>query len=166
MAHLLVANGTHQNIDFQYRVPEFDKVFSTLIPAGRQLELPVDLNEIQVKFVIAQLERYGARPANDADHLATPRGLLFSLRKPITTDQLDEAREKDAAIRQEIADQQVENAGIATPAINGEVGAHLKESTLEVRELEPTSSERPVKGGVDTKITVSKEAGAKRRTRG
>lgn len=168
MAHLLIANGTHQHVDFQYRVPEFDKVFSTVIPAGRQVQLPVDLNERQAAAVIDQLERYGARPANEADRIESPRGLVYSAseRRPVTSDQIDAARERDTEVRQAIADQQVENAGVATPAINGEIGAHLKESTLEVRELEPTTSERPVKGGVDTKITVSRNAGAKRRTRG
>lgn len=166
MAHLLLANGTHQHIEFMHRIPEYDKPFSTHVPAGRQVQHPVDLNDTQLSKVIEQLERFGARPANDIDNLNSPRGLVFSVNRVISSDKIDAARERDVEVRQEIADQQVENAGVATPAINGEVGSHLKESTLEVRELEPTSSERPVKGGIDTKITVSTQAGAKRRTRG
>jgi hypothetical protein len=167
MAHLLVANGTHQNIDFHYRVPEHTKIFSTVIPAGRQVELPVDLNTVQAQKVVEQLERYGARPASDIDSIDSPRGLIYTVGKVIKSDQIDAAREQDVDIRQKIADEQVENAGVATPALNGETGAHLKESTLEVRELEPTTTERAVRGGVDTKVTVSTRAsGGRQRNRG
>lgn len=162
--HVLVANATHQFVDFHYRIPEFSKVFSAVVPPGRQLQLPVDFNETQLLAVVEQLERIGAVPAAATSSLATPRGLVYSTRRPVTTDQIESAREKDESIRQKIADQQVENAGVAafTPA----AGDKLQSSTLEVRELAPTNAEDPVKGGVDVKIVVSKRAGAKERKRG
>lgn len=165
MARLLIANGTHQHVDFQHRIPEYDKVFSVVIPAGRQVEHPVEMNEQQMRVVIGQLEKYGARPASDIDNLTTPRGLVFSLNRPISSDQIDEAREQDEEVRQTIADEQIQNAGIAVPAV-GEAGAHLNKAILEVKELAPTDREQQVKGGVDTTIEVSKDAGQLRRIEG
>lgn len=165
MARLLIANGTHQYHDFQYRAPEFDKVFSTTIGPGRQVELPFDMNEHQLRAVITQLERYGARPASDIDHLTTPRGLVFSVNRAISSEKIDEAREKDAEVRQQIADEQIEAAGVAVPAV-GETAEHLNKATLEIRELQPTQREEAVKGGVDTTIEVSKNAGQRQKTAG
>lgn len=166
MAQILVANPTHQHYDFQYRIPGHAKIFSADVKAGRQVRLPVDMDETQLAAVVRQLERYGAVPKNDVESLISPRALVYSIDRPIPSDTIDEAREKDEAIRQGIADEQVEAAGVATPAVNGEVGAHLKQASLEVRELAPTQQEQPVKGGVDTKIVVSKEAGARQKTTG
>lgn len=165
MAHLLIANGTHQHLEFQHRVPEFGQVFSTLVPAGRQVRHPVDMNEHQLKVVLEQLERFGARPVSEAGEIDTPHGLVFSVGKPIPSARIDAAREKDESIRQEIADTQIENAGVAIPA-TGEAGQHLRRSTLEIKELQPTQREELAKGGVDTTIEVSKLAGRKQRTKG
>jgi hypothetical protein len=134
---------------------------STLIPPGRQVQLPIDFNETQLRSVVEQLERYGARPVSDIAHLETAKGLVYSTSKKISSDQIDAAREADEKIRQDVADQQVENAGVAL--LGGSVAAdHMQESTLEVRELAATDRETPVKGGVDTKITVSRKGSAGR----
>lgn len=167
--HILVANGTHHVQDFQFRVPTFDKVLNIVIQPGRQAQLPVDMDETQVGAVIKQLERYGARPASDVDSIDSPRGMIYSVNRPVKSEQIDAAREKDEAIRQKISDTEVEHAGEAlfSPAVS----EHLNEASLKVQELEtnagpadPTKA-RPVKGGVDTEVTVSTRARGRSRGR-
>lgn len=174
MPQLLVANGTHQYHDFQYRVPEYEKVFSTLIRPGSQVRLPsdsnpLDFNDYQIHAVVEQLQRYGAVPESDVQSLSSPHGLVFSIRRPVTSDKIDEARERDEAIRQGIADEQILNAGQAVGAIASMEGQG--ESTLEVRQLETNAGNADpgnamtAKGGVDIKVTVSPKAGEKTVTR-
>ncbi len=163
---ILVANPTHQHIEFHFRVPEYQKIFSTLVPAGRQMALPVDCNDLQMQAIVTQLERIGAVPASDVASLSSPRGLIYSTRKPIPAEKIDAGRERDEEIRQQIADQKTEEAGIASAFIQGHTSDGMQSSTLEVQELQPTTREERVKGGVDTRVTVSKRAGPKERKRG
>lgn len=173
--NLLVANPTYHHFQFHYRVPEIAKALVAEIPAGSQAVLiPNDMNEAQIKEVIAQLQRYGAVSSDDVNSITSSKSLVFSVRKPVTENQINSARERDEAIRQKISDQETENAGVATiptvlpPAIQDAMRKTQQTSTLHVEQIDDLASERPqtVKGGIDTTITVSKKAGAKERTRG
>jgi hypothetical protein len=156
---LLVANGTYQNYDFCYRVPEIGKFLNHLIPAGQQVVLaPGDMTDGQINAVVRQLERIGAVQASEASRLKSPRSLVYSTRKPVTENQINAAREADEKVRQEQANRQVENAGLGAFPQSPEVARKVTASTLEVRELQPVDREAPAKGGVDTSVTVSKRA--------
>jgi hypothetical protein len=170
---ILLANPSHQHTLFNYRVPEHEKPFVADIRAGHQVVLmPRDMNDMQVKKVVEQMERYGFVPESDVRSILNPRSLVFSLRKPVSSDKIDEARERNETLRQEIADQEIENAGVSTvpPGLPRDLQDAVRHgqqtSTLEVRQIENLESERGVKNGVDTTITVSKKAGAKTRNRG
>src|SRR5581483_239651 len=121
IVQVLIANGTHHQIDFSYRIPEFERVLNVVIPPGRQtLAVPADMSDSQVEALIKQLEFYGARPATDTRHLESARALVYSVRKPVSSDQINAAREADENVRQRVADEQTEAAGMAVfPHIEG-----------------------------------------------
>jgi hypothetical protein len=170
---LLVGNPTLQTVHFHYRVPEVERALIAEIPPGSQVHLmPMDLNEAQIRAIVPQLERYGGVPESDIVNLKTAHSLVFSVRKPITENQLNTAREKDEQIRQKISDQETENAGVATipsvlpPAVQDTMRKQQQSSSLHVQQIENLEGERAVKGGVNTTVTVSKKAGARERKEG
>lgn len=164
MPHLHIANATHQNQQFHYRIPEKVRTLAIDIPAGRQVRIPFDLNEEEVAAVVAQLERFGAVPKSDVRAILRPRALLYSVdRKPIEADKLDEARERDEVARQEIAAEQTQNAGLAllhTATKQGNPNS-VKATSLEVKQMTDLGE---VKEGVNVEINVSKDAPGKMQT--
>ena len=156
-------------------MPEIHKALVAEIPAGRQTQLiPGNMNETQVEEVIKQLERYGAVSSDDVASMRSSKSLVFSVRRPVTENQINEAREQDEKIRQRISDEETENAGVATIptvlpiAMQEAMKKTQQTSTFHVEQISDLTSERPqtVKGGVDTTITVSKKAGARESKRG
>jgi hypothetical protein len=170
---LLVGNPTLQTVHFHYRVPEVERPLIAEIPPGSQVQFfPHDMSEMQIKEIIPQLERYGGVPESDVVNMKTARSLVFSVRRPITENQMNTAREKDEQIRQKISDQETENAGVATipsvlpPGIQEMMRKQQQTSSLHVEQIENLDGERAVKGGVNTTVTVSKKAGARERKEG
>ncbi len=169
MAQVHIANGTHQNQHFFYRVVEAQTLRKIEIPAGRQQKFPEDFVEgHQLDSLIKQLERFGAVPASEVSHIEKPRALVYSIdRKPISVGKIDEAREKDEAARQEVSAQQTENAGLtllATAAQRGNPEA-IKTTSLEVTQLND-QGEDPKRGGVDVEVSVSTNASAGKKQMG
>jgi len=161
MAHVYVANGTHQHQHFLYRVVESKSLRRLEIPAGRQQRFPEDFSEgQQIDEIIRQLERFGAVPASDVPAVHTPRALVYSVGKPIKSDPIDAARERDEEVRQDVAAQKTEEAGLAQFSTLAQHGAQasLKSSTLEVTQME-TVGDRPEKDGVDFEAKVDTKAG-------
>lgn len=173
---IVVGNPSYQNVHFHYAVPEFERPFVAKIGPGKQEKLlPLDMTEDQAKSVVIQIERYGGVPESDINSLTTARGLIFSVRRPMTENQMDQAREKDEENRQKVSDKETENAGVATvptvlpPAIQEAMRKTQQNSTLHVEQVEHLEGEqggRAVKGGVNMTVKVSKQAGERKRTTG
>ncbi|MHB8406234.1 MAG: hypothetical protein ACYDCJ_12505 [Gammaproteobacteria bacterium] len=156
---VFVANGTHQHMHFNYRLPEKNSFRSLEIRAGRQARFSEDLSDTDLASLISQLERYGAVGVADVKHITIPRTLLYSVDRKISSDKIDEARVKDEAARQEVAAQKLEEAGLAQFPTDHLAGA-TKSTSLEVVQLGDQGQEG-IKGGVDTQVVVSKTAGRK-----
>ena len=174
MAELYVANGSHQRLLFQYRVPaEAVRIREILIPPGRQVKFNEDFDETQLASVVEQLERYGAVPVKEIGTIIYPRSLVYSVsRKAISSDAINAAREADEKARQEVAAEQTEKAGLSLLAIAESAGPPVESTSLEVVELQ---SHDPNLGlgerqdrqrrGVDVEITVSKKLRGKTTTK-
>ena len=166
MAYVYVANCTLQHREFPYRVVEAAAYRTLRIPAGSQAKFPEDFTDQQLQKLEEQLVRAGGVPVNDLDALTSAYGLLYKVdRKPITSDQISVALEKDIDKRQEIADTKTEAAGLAlletaegrgTP--NHRPGT-VRETSAEIVQLNDNDREEPTKGGVDAKVTVSRKTG-------
>ncbi len=157
---IFVANGTHQHIAFNYRLPEMTSFRCLEIKAGRQAKFPEMLNDSEVSMLVAQLERYGAVSVPDVKHITIPRTLIYSVDRKIASEKIDEARRKDEEARQEIAAQKLEEAGMAQFPTDDYMAGATKSTSLEVNQLGDQGQEN-VKGGVDAEITVTKTAGRK-----
>lgn len=149
-------------MQFNYRLMGFEKWLTVDIPAGGQVEMPHDFLPEERDAVIKQLEHFGGAPKSDLASLIAPRGLLYSERV-MASDLINTAREIDTELRQKVSDAESQHAGMVT---NQSVIGQLKEATTEIRQMESTSMDFPQRGGVDTKVTVSREAGPGAASRG
>lgn len=81
---LYIANETRQNLKFYYRLPEREKLFMLPVSIGEQQAIPGDLTGVEIRSVIAQLERgWGAVPAKDLDRTKAFVGVCYSDDQPI-----------------------------------------------------------------------------------
>jgi hypothetical protein len=62
--HMFVANGSHQNIDFQYRLPNTRTYRTQMIPIGQQIRLSGELTKEEVDIIITHHSIYGMVPSN------------------------------------------------------------------------------------------------------
>lgn len=156
---IYLANGTHQHVQFNYRLPEHNSFRTLEVKAGRQVRFPEDLSETDVNHLVSQIERYGGVGVSDVKHIMIPRSLVYSVDRKISSDKIDEARTRDEIARQEVAAQKLEEAGLAQFPSDGELAAHTNSTSLEVIQLGDQGD--GVKGGVDSLVTVAKSAGRK-----
>ena len=170
MSQVYVANGTLQHREFPYRVVEARDFRVLRIPAGSQAKFPEDFSEQQLQNLEAQLQDAGAVPVSEISALTSAFGLIYKVdRKPITSDQIEIAIEKDLDVRQNTADQKVEAAGLALLATaEAPRPGSIRETSAELVQLQDNDREIPVKGGIDSKVTVTRKVPAApiRRTRG
>jgi len=91
---LFIANCTRSNFIFNGRVPESNKTIRLDLPSGTQRSFPIDLNQGQMDGIVEQLRRYGARKRSDVHgKLENFTGLVYSLDKPLTKDEIVSAHE-------------------------------------------------------------------------
>lgn len=163
-AKIYIANGTPQNHQFHYRVPERQNPRIVDIPAGRQVSIDGD-NEETTAMIIEQLERYGAVPKSSIRLIRSPRTLIYSIdRKAIDSNKIDEARERDEVARQEVAAQKTQDAGLSLLPIASNKGGNpdaIKATSLEVTQV---SDMGETKNGVNVEINVRKDAPGKMQT--
>jgi|SRR6185503_1423949 len=160
--NVFVANGTYQHMDFNYRLPEMPSFRRLEIKAGRQEKFPEDLNDLEVESLIKQLERFGAVQVSDVKSITIPRSLVYSVDRKISSDKINEAREKDVDARQEVAAEMLTNAGLAQFPQDEQLAAVTKSTSLEVVQLD--NQGKDAKNGVDAEVVVSKTAGKRETT--
>jgi hypothetical protein len=56
---MFLANGTHQNIDFQYRLPQYKNFRQQTIPVGGQIVISGELSEKDIDIIIHLHSIYG-----------------------------------------------------------------------------------------------------------
>ena len=147
---VFVANGTRQNWEFQYRVVENPTVRRLSIPAGRQAKVPEDFNDTALPAIVDQLERVGAVQYNRISDAKAAFALVYRIgAKPIGSDAIDTAAEKDIAVRQDIAGTKTEEAGLASFATLAAPNPEkLAAANLEVVQL-TTQGDDQERGGVN-----------------
>jgi hypothetical protein len=160
-----VANGTLQPRQINYRVIE-GRDFRTLhISEGQQSKFPEDFSPEQIEALIPQIEQAGGVQVEDIPHIL-PFGIVYSVgKKPIPSDALDAARVQDEEARQKVADKKLEQEGLtafhgAREKIRKQGGNpdKLIATTTQIEQLRDTDREEVLpKGGVDSKVTVSRK---------
>ena len=88
---LYVANCTHQNRLFTFRLIEQGKGYSSQpIPMGRQEQIGGDLNRPQLDSIVDQHKHYGMRHVEDLAGITYPVPLIYSVDKPVSAKVMEE----------------------------------------------------------------------------
>ena len=112
---LFVANSTRSTFIFNVRVPEIQKVIRLEIPSGQQRSFPLDMTDSQRDGVLSQLLRYGARERKDVHgKLVDFTGLVYSLDKPISENEIRGAHEDQLDAAQERSVEQATRSALAS----------------------------------------------------
>ena len=155
---LTLANTSKQHHKFFYRHPGRMQHTFIDIASGRQVELKDIFDANAIENVIAQLRVIGARSKEDLSIKPDPdfHGLVFSVNKPLTTEQILESAEKvsDGADITS-ADESIKSAIGADSVIYDEnkKSRRNRESTIQVIATAPNG--QPLDGGIDMDLTVS-----------
>jgi hypothetical protein len=90
---LYIGNATGQNYEFGYRVPEQNKLVFQKIPSGEQiLVFSPDLSPPDIECIVKQHATYGLAEVNAPRRKSDPpSGLIYSIGKPLTSEQLKQA---------------------------------------------------------------------------
>lgn len=116
---MYIANCTRHHFVFHVRVPERRDAFRIDIQSGHQKKFPADLNAAAKENVVKQLERFGAVPAHDINStIKRFGGIIYSLNKPITEEQIVYANENQLDSAQTRSVEQATRSALAAELAN------------------------------------------------
>jgi len=157
---MFIANGTHQNIDFQYRLPEYKTYRMQTIPIGGQIRISGELNEKQIDIIAQFHAPYGMIRSNE---LSAFSGYfipyIYSIDTPISEETIVELIVHNREVNKANGERLRAEAAVAVNAmIEENAGEKLTSFEFEITEKpmkdrDPTIAEKIV-------ITRDKEKGA------
>ncbi len=155
---IIVANTSRQHHRFFYRQPGRMQHSYVDIPSGRQAEIGKHFTAAEKESVISQLQIVGARSKDEIDRKPDVnfKGLVYSLVKPLTEDQiLESAKKVDDGADIVSAQESIKSALGADEVVygKGSKGRKNRETTIEVVATDPNG--RPIDGGIDMNLTVT-----------
>lgn len=158
---IYLANTTKQNWNHCYRAPETNRAQMVQIPSGRQAEIGEHWSASQTEAVIRELEKFGARPAVDANgKLDKFPGLLYSTTKPIKEDQIVSGHDAVVEMQEKRSAEEAVNSAKAfdttTRANKGRGKRLAKVTAVEVKQDLPRGK-KPSGEEVDFSMTVSED---------
>jgi hypothetical protein len=158
--HMFIANGMHQNVDFQYRLPETKTYRTQLIPIGQQIRISGDLSQKDIERVIESHLPYGMVAAREISKF---KGFfipyVYSVGEPVTSEQITELILQNREYNENLGRKLRKEAAVA-------VSASIEEGTTDtLRNFEMTIEELPSKDRDPTfsdaiRVTRDKERGA------
>src|ERR1700752_37516 len=88
---MFIANGTHQNIDFQYRLPEYKSYRQQAIPIGGQIRISGELSAKDIELIVEHHSIYGMVSAKEfTDYKDVYIPYVYSVDEPVSSDQMTE----------------------------------------------------------------------------
>jgi hypothetical protein len=157
---MFIANGLHQAVDFQYRLPEYKTYRQQMIPMGGQIRISGELNEKQIDIIAQFHAKYGMIRSNELDQF---KGFLipyiYSIDTPVSAETIAELIVHNREVQKVKGEKLRAEAAVAVNAmIEDNAGEKLTSFEMEITEKpakdqDPTIAERIT-------ITRSKERGA------
>lgn len=160
---MFIANGLHQNIDFQYRLPEVKGYRQQSIPIGGQIKISGDLSQKDIDLIVEHHQIYGMVPARDLHKFKgflTP--YVYSIDEPVSAELMTELiiqnreynramgvklrREAAVTVSSEIEEQMPPNMN------------YLKNLELTIEELPSKDRDAEINEGI--RVTRNPEKGA------
>jgi hypothetical protein len=152
---MFIANGTHQNIDFQYRLPEYKTYRMQNIPIGGQIQLSGELSEKQIDIIIQFHSRYGMIKYNElADFRSFHIPYVYSTEHPVPAEIISELIIHNRDYNKLLGERLRAEAAIAVNAmIEDNANAELTSFRMDIEDRQTKDRETVI-------ITRDKERGA------
>lgn len=163
---LYIANGTHQNIDFQYRVPGAKNYRQQTIPIGGQQQLSGDLDQTAIDSIVAGYHQYGICRSNE---LSTFKGFhvpfVYSVDKPVPFETIAELVVHNREVQTLLGKKIRTSAALAVNSIIEEniTGEPLKNFEITIEEKGSKDKDATVHEGV--RVTRDRNRGAPQNAR-
>lgn len=123
MTSLFIANCTKQDHDFNFRLPENQKLLSVPIPKGKQEKILGDLSDTDIKAIVEQHHRYGLVHIDEARKVKDFAGLCYS-DKPITAKAMQNLYDHNQDVLEERGEEQRKQAAVvAQVSLDGQLQA-------------------------------------------
>ena len=135
---MYIANGTHQNVDFQYRIPEARSYRQQNIPIGGQVRISGELSSPEIELIIQFHEKYNIKNVSDFhNHSSTFIPYIYSVDEPIPASKIAELVEQNRKVLEENGRKQRIEAALATTANIEENSGQIKNLEMTVEEIAP-----------------------------
>lgn len=135
MAKMYIANCTHQIQDFQYRLPERDKLFKQSITIGGQIEIPGDLSTPEIDSIVEQHAMYGLIEVTAIDRSRDFNGLCYSVDRKINVESVRRALQHNNEVLVERGRRTREEAAVAVNNAVNEQTQGLQAMEMSVEEI-------------------------------
>jgi hypothetical protein len=158
---LFIANGSHQNIDFQYRVPKYKNYRQQTIPVGGQQQLSGDLDKEAIDAIVDHHQKYGMIRAEEISNF---RGFyvpyVYSVDKPVAAEIIGELVIQNRSYQQALGVKIRQNAAVAVNNIIEEQITHEPLRNLEITIEEVGTKDKNSEMNEGIIITRDRERGA------
>lgn len=157
---LFIANGSHHNIDFQYRLPEYKTYRQQTIPIGGQIRISGDLNEKQIDIIIQFHIKYGMIKYTEiSDFKGFFIPYVYAIDTPVPAESIAELVVQNREYNRVKGERLRAEAAIAVNAqIEDNAGEKLTAFEVEIIEKPAKDQEATISEKIT--ITRSKERGA------
>jgi hypothetical protein len=157
---MYIANGSHQNIDFQYRLPEYKTYRMQNIPVGGQIRISGELNEKQIDIIIQFHCKYGMVKYNE---ISSFKGYfipyVFSIDDPVPAVAIAELIVQNRDYNKALGERIRAEAAVAVNAqIEENAGDKLTNFEFEIKEAPSKDRDPTIEETI--RVTRSKDRGA------
>jgi hypothetical protein len=161
---MYIANGTHQNLDFQYRLPEYRSYRQQNIPIGGQIKISGELSPKDIQCIADQHSIYGMVHAKE---LGNFKGFMipcvYSIDEPVPAEIMAELIVKNREYNTQLGIKQRKEAAITVNSMIEDqfpenMRSNLKNLEMSVEELPSKDHDATFYEGV--RITRDRERGA------
>jgi len=132
---MFIANGMHQNLDFQYRLPESKRPRQQIIPIGSQVMLSGELSQKDIDAIIEQHGIYGMIEASEISRSNEHVAYVYSVGKPVSAEYIAQLVQHNRVIHTELGRRYRQEAAVATSSmIQDNTTDHLNSLEFTIRE--------------------------------
>jgi hypothetical protein len=154
MPKLFIANLSKQHQHFLYRLPEWQSTRAQDIAIGAQVQIPGDLSDTDIAYVIEKHRAYGMKSVQEARRIKGFTGLVYDIDRPVNLgDQgfIDEVQESNDDTLTERSNERREQTTAAISERLRQVGEGTREPLrrTEVEQVEETEGTPQVAVGVE-----------------
>jgi hypothetical protein len=158
---MFIANGTHQNIDFQYRIPEYKNYRQQNIPVGGQIRISGELSPKDVEAIVATHEIYGMVEASKiSDFRGWHIPYIYSIGDPISAGVIAELVEHNRTVHTELGIKYRQEAAVALDSLIKDNSKDNRVNQVEMAIEEIDTKRKDTEVNEKVRVTTDRERGA------